>query len=239
MTLVYTAFKILMVGTHKLTKKVRRDEGDYPFHKLPNGALNKVPRGWLRTAQKHVLGRSGKALFWAQATVWKDRKQVAFLHNVHLGARESETCKRWRKGQVGKETLKCHPVSIAHSTFMGGVDREDKDSAKWGMSIKTNRWCVRVLFWMIDRVVLGIYIIIQHEYKCVTFPSILVLRLTASFSLLQSQGDKEGKKGMLGCATHDETQRPSELPAGPWHGPCQESKRKGRRSTPSHGTGGA
>jgi hypothetical protein len=144
LTMVYKTFGMFMVGTHKMTKKVKRLATDCPFHRLSNGALNMVPRGWMRTAQKKVLDHTGKFLFWAQATVWKDRKEVAFLHNWLKGS-ETPECFRWRKGEKGKETLPCHVVSIARSIYMGGVDREDKDSAKWGISIKTNRWCLRII----------------------------------------------------------------------------------------------
>ena len=54
MTHVYTAFGMLLVGTYSLTKKKSRTAADFPFHKISNGAMKKVKRGWMRVAFQDV-----------------------------------------------------------------------------------------------------------------------------------------------------------------------------------------
>jgi hypothetical protein len=50
MMYLYLAFNMLLVGTHKLTKKKSRTADDFPFHKISNLALERVPRGWKHQA---------------------------------------------------------------------------------------------------------------------------------------------------------------------------------------------
>ena len=42
---------------------------------------------------------------------------------------------------------------------MNGVDLSDKDSAKYSTSLRTNRWYLRIFFWLIDRVVHACFLI--------------------------------------------------------------------------------
>ena len=52
---VHLTFGFLMVGTHALTKKKSRTAVDFPFHKLSNGAMRKVERGWHRLAFQNPI----------------------------------------------------------------------------------------------------------------------------------------------------------------------------------------
>ena len=47
---VYFCYGFLLIGTYVLTQKVSRTAADFPFHRLSNGALKLVPRGWRRHA---------------------------------------------------------------------------------------------------------------------------------------------------------------------------------------------
>merc|ERR1712197_297235 len=68
----------LFTGTLTPTEKKQREDLDFPFLKLSNGALNLLPRGLFREAVVQL-----KTAFWKsfciQATTWKDKKQVCFL----------------------------------------------------------------------------------------------------------------------------------------------------------------
>jgi hypothetical protein len=80
MTYLYLAFNMLLVRMYKLTKKNLRTADDFPFHKISDSALKRVPRGWKRQATQRVMS-DNQHIFTVQATSWKDRKQVGFLHN--------------------------------------------------------------------------------------------------------------------------------------------------------------
>ena len=76
---VYRLFGIMMVGTVSLTTKLSRTASDFPFHKFTNSITSKVPRGWMRCAYQQVYV-GGRLLYTLQATLWKDKKMVGFLH---------------------------------------------------------------------------------------------------------------------------------------------------------------
>jgi hypothetical protein len=42
----------LFVGTYRLTTKEHRGEDDFQFHKLSNGTMKSIPRGWSRHATR-------------------------------------------------------------------------------------------------------------------------------------------------------------------------------------------
>ena len=89
MTALYTQYKMLVVGTMCLTKKKSRCQNDYPFHQMSNSALKKLNRGWMRTAITSIKDNNVSLLYKVQATVCKDFKQVAFLHNFMVGVEDN------------------------------------------------------------------------------------------------------------------------------------------------------
>jgi hypothetical protein len=57
---------------------------DLPFAKLSNGSLNEVKCGWKRMARQKIVNQNRKIpLYTIQATAWKDKNLVGFLHS-HL-----------------------------------------------------------------------------------------------------------------------------------------------------------
>jgi hypothetical protein len=61
-------------------------------NKLSKGALRRVKRGWSRTATQNVkIGR--QTAFTMQASVWRDKKQVAMLHNADVIQPDQDTHK--------------------------------------------------------------------------------------------------------------------------------------------------
>ena len=80
-----------MVGTYVLSKKKSRTAANYPFHKLSKPALDKTEQGWMQSAVKSMYDKGNRLLFKVQATVWKDKKEVGFLHNHLVSTAEEET----------------------------------------------------------------------------------------------------------------------------------------------------
>ena len=63
------------------------------------------------------------------------------------------------KGIGQSLSLPCPPVQRAYSKNFNGVDMNDRDSATYSTSIRSNRWYLRVFFWVLDRVIFSCYIV--------------------------------------------------------------------------------
>ena len=93
----------------------------------------------MRTATRKVNDNGDKFLHKAQATVWKDKKQVAFLHNTGVENSVGHTVKRWVKTNMNHERINTPRPSIGsdYSSHMGGVDQADGGIAQWSVSLRT------------------------------------------------------------------------------------------------------
>ncbi len=91
-------------GTMKLTKKKGHVGEDIPFAKLSGGALRDVKRGWFREAVLEKNTKTGKR-YCIQATTWRDKKQVLFVHTHLVGSSSGCQVKRHVKGKRMQVTL--------------------------------------------------------------------------------------------------------------------------------------
>ena len=158
---VHETYGMLFVGTMKLTEKKTRTGADFPFRKLSSGAMKLVQRGWSRVAFQKVQVRGGH--FVAQATIWRDKKVVAFLHNhkVQLDS-GSSTVERFSPRGKRKKEIKTQPVVPEYQTYYKGVDLRDRDTADWTTSMRSPRFYLRIFFWMLDGVIHSIFCIIKN-----------------------------------------------------------------------------
>ena len=159
---LFFEYKWLFVGTITPTDKKCRVDYDIPFLKLSKGALSNISRGWSRRATIEIAKGSSKAL--VQCTTWKDKKQVMFLHtNCVEPTTDRTTTKRYVKGRREKEVIQCPPVQQDYTkNGYNGVDRNDRDSADYTVSLRTNRWYLRKWFWTLDRVNHCTYLCVKH-----------------------------------------------------------------------------
>jgi hypothetical protein len=91
--------------------------------------------------------------------VRKDKKQVGFLHTHLVRPGDGGFTRRGIKNKRRRLVIKCPPVRRDYAQFMSGVDRNDRESADYSTSIRTNRWYLRIFFWVLDRVIFSCYII--------------------------------------------------------------------------------
>jgi hypothetical protein len=120
-------FGMTFMGTINITSKKLRTAEDCPFHKLSPGALRRVKRGWCRTATQNVkIGR--QTAFTMQASVWRDKKQVAMLHNVDVIQPDQDTHKVLRMSPKSKKTKEVDSPRVisSYSSTYNGVDRKDR-----------------------------------------------------------------------------------------------------------------
>jgi hypothetical protein len=159
-SVVFVVFGILLVGTYSLTKKKSRTADDFPFHKVSNGAVKTVPHGWRRTAFQKVIMKN-KPQYTVQATIWKDKKLVGFLHNHLVKQNSNEEVLRWDSVTRRRKQIPSHAITKDYALHMNGVDHKDRDTADWTVSVKTNRFYMRIFFWLIDGVLRAMYTILK------------------------------------------------------------------------------
>eukprot|EP00956_Cyclotella_meneghiniana_P016026 scaffold25077_cov48-Cyclotella_meneghiniana.AAC.2 len=158
---LYNKYGYFFCGTMVPIDKKARQDMDVPFLKLSNGAKDKVPRGWFREAYVEVKTDTSK-IFCIQHTTWKDRKNVHFLHTTDIGASSGHFVQRSGRGQQGRATFAAPNAQRDYARHFNVVDRNDRDSADYTTSLRTNRWYLRVFFWLLDRVVHQLYVIIIY-----------------------------------------------------------------------------
>ena len=93
-------------------------------------------------------------------TTWKDRKQVIFVY-THLNE-ESDKILRHVKGRKDRLEIECPPVVKDYSLNMNGVDKADRDGRDNSATIQTNRWYLRIWFWVMERVVHCVHIVVYE-----------------------------------------------------------------------------
>ena len=155
---VYLTFGFLMVGTYALTKKKSRTAADFPFHRLSNGAMKKIERGWHRLAFQKVVSK-GRHLFTMQATVWKDKKVVGFLHNHLVQPCADDFVERFSPRRKKKRKVVSHAVTSDYIEHFNGVDHKDRDTADWTVSLKSNRFYLRIFYWCLDSIIHAMFVI--------------------------------------------------------------------------------
>ena len=161
---LYDKHRMLFCGTMTLTDKKSRQDLDVPFHKLSRAAKDGVERGWYREAAIELKTRTGKK-FYAQHTTWKDRKQVSFLHTNNIGPSSGHSVNHSSRGQRGRSTFKAPNAQKDYAKHFNAVDQNDRDSADYTTSLKTHRWYLRIFFWLFDRVIHQLYVIVIYCAK--------------------------------------------------------------------------
>jgi hypothetical protein len=130
MKYIYVPFAMLLVGTYAQTKKKSLTADDFPFAKLSKGALKKVNRGWKQMAHQKIFNlNQATPLYTVQATVWKDKKLIGFLHNHLVADTEGHTVERWSPQKKKRKSILSHKVTTDYSYHINGVDRKDRDTA--------------------------------------------------------------------------------------------------------------
>ena len=69
-----------------------------------------------------------------------------FLHTTTVGPSQGHIVKRYIKGKSKKLEIAGPMVQQKYSENFNAVDRNDRDSADYTTSIKTNRWYLRIFF---------------------------------------------------------------------------------------------
>jgi hypothetical protein len=131
--------------------------------------MKSIPRGWFREAVVEQRTNTGKT-FYIQCSTWKDKKQVMFLHTTDIGASKDYMVRRSERGSTGQRILRAPRSQGTYAMHFHAVDRNDRDSADYTVSIRTNRWYLRVFFWIVDRVVHMLFVVAVYCVKAKVGP---------------------------------------------------------------------
>jgi hypothetical protein len=156
----WLSYSMFVVGTYSLSKKVSRVATDFPFHKLSPAALRSVRRGWMRRAVRTVQVRGAAVRSMViQALVWKDKKEVAIWSNYLIEpAATTDIVLRRTRGKPQAE-IQTHAIVKLYQRYMNGVDRSDRDTADWGINVRTGRWYLKVFFWAFSKALANMFVI--------------------------------------------------------------------------------
>jgi hypothetical protein len=153
-----------IVGTFNASDKKSRADLDFPFLKLSRGARDSVARGWFREAIVEMKTPTGKT-YYIQATTWRDKKQVCFLSTSSVGFSDGMTVKRHTRKRAKRDTIAAPRAQAEYVVYFNAVDRNDRDSADYSTTIRTNRYYLRIFTWTLDRVIHCEYVIVCNLAK--------------------------------------------------------------------------
>jgi hypothetical protein len=124
--------KLYLCGT------TRANRTEFPVDLKDKEAKKKLCRG------ESLFRRKGNVV----ATIWKDKKPVAFL-STQCNVRGQETVKRKQKDGtfIDVPTL---PVVTLYNKYMGGVDRSDQMRQYYQTSRRANKWWRYLLWFGVD-----------------------------------------------------------------------------------------
>ena len=108
-----------------------------------------------------MKAKNGKH-YYIQCTTWRGKKQVCFLNTNEVGFSNGLLVKRHVKGQREWEEIACPRAQRNNVTFFNAVDRSDRDSADWSTTIRTNRYYIRIMCWVLDWVVHTLFVVIVY-----------------------------------------------------------------------------
>ena len=152
-----------LVGTIVPTDKKTREDHDIPFLKLSNGVRNQLDQGWFREACLRLS--EGRTHYYLQCTTWKDIKQVLFLSNNKVGRSDDLTVQRRVRRKRTRDTIVAPQAQADYVTNYNAVDRNDRDSADYSTTIRTNRYYLRIFCWALDRVIHAAYVVVCFLIK--------------------------------------------------------------------------
>ena len=80
---------------------------------------------------------------------WYDKKLVS-VASTEYSVKPMETVKRWSVKEKSKQDVLRPYLIKQYNSGMGGVDLADQKVATYRLSLKTNRWYKKLLYWFID-----------------------------------------------------------------------------------------
>jgi hypothetical protein len=74
---------------------------------------------------------------------------------------EDHTVEQWSPRKKKRKPIASHAVVSDYSYHMNGMDHKDRDTADWTVSLKLNRFYLRIFYWLFDGVLYAMYSVIK------------------------------------------------------------------------------
>ena len=107
---------------------------------------------------KYAFNQNDITSFTAQATTWKDKKQIGVLHNYLVESTSDSTILHYNKTTHMSEPVLVPRILDDYSHHMGGIDHVDRDSADYSFSLKLERFYLHLLYWIINAIVQPLHV---------------------------------------------------------------------------------
>jgi hypothetical protein len=135
--ILWELYRWLFTGTQNLSSKYDRLEEDFPFPQMSNATIQKLGCGWQRNATRFIEASNGDKCCLL-ATTWIDKKQIGFRKSGTIVDQKGYTTRRHVKGQRMRKEITCPQVQQEYAKYFNGVDKNDRDSSDYTVSLKTN-----------------------------------------------------------------------------------------------------
>ena len=93
------------------------------------------------------------------------QKQVSFHLNNKIGRSVNLTVQRRVQGKRTLDTIAAPQAQADYIANYNAIDRNDRDSADYLTTIRTNRYYLRIFCWALDRVIHAVYVVVCFLIK--------------------------------------------------------------------------
>ena len=100
------------------------------------------------------------------ATIWKDKKHVKVLSNIHKGDMTSKV--KRRLGDGSQVEVDCPMAVTEHNKYMGGVDKSDQLRGYYHVRLKSSKKNKCIFWFMFDVAITNAFILSQYSPTCST-----------------------------------------------------------------------
>ena len=87
------------------------------------------------------------------------------LHTNMVGPSTIHTVPRGVKGRANRIIIRSPSVQEDYSSYVNAIDRNDRDSADYNISVRTNRYYLRIIFWILQQAIFCCYLIVKQCVK--------------------------------------------------------------------------
>lgn len=125
---------------------------------------------------------------------WFDRKAIHFISSYACIDPEGK-CQRWSTADKKKVDVPQPFVVAEYNRFMGGVDKADMLLELYRIDIRSNKWYMRIVFWVIGVAVVNSWLQYKrNETLLLRKPPYTLLQFQASVSTAFTKSGKTDKR---------------------------------------------
>lgn len=171
-------FDRYFTGTHLLESLAEmkiRGTGTIMKSRLPKGLKLKGDQE-LRTEGRGAMSQCVSTVSNICITNWYDNKPIV-LASTHVGMEPVDDCTRFSKKERKKVAVKRPAVVAEYNTYMGGVDLCDRMLSYYPTTMRTKKWTIRTLVFMMDLGVVNSWLLYKQDHRELGTPRKNIMQL--------------------------------------------------------------